>query len=281
MKKIVSLLLILTTTLIVGCQNDLPEYEVETGLYFSVQRGENIKDSSKWAHYPDTPISFLDVKGDETTCNIKVMTFGEVKNYDRSFICTIDKDSTTAIEGVDYEFIEKSYVVKAGTHFAYIPLKVFKTENIAETEKVIGLKLLPNEHFKSLMPVWYPIPSMYDKLEFNSLHHAIRLSNFLTQPPFWEGRAENGIETSTWGLFSVEKFNLMCELCNLSYGDFTTANMPTARKNMVKEVMARHLQNLFNNYPTTQPIKEKDGRLMWVSGCSWKSTVGQPWVPAV
>lgn len=280
MKKLyIILFALLSIPMVIGCNsNKDKEFEVENGLYFSVRRGTDA-DTTRWAHFPDTPVSFLTENDNEIVRYIKVQLTGELKNYDRPFVCNINSDSTTAIEGVNYELMEKNLMIKAGEYQAYIPIKIFRTDDILEHEKVIGLMLAPNEHFRAVMPVWYPIPSLYDKEKFNAQYHTVIISNFVTIPPFWEGRVENGKEISTWGEFSVDKYNLMCQLCNLTYDDFTAANMPAARKNMVKETMARHLQKLYNGYPETQPVKEKDGRLMWVTGCTWSSFIGEPWVP--
>ena len=39
-------------------------------------------------------------------------------------------------------------------------------------------------------------------------------------------------------------------------------------------------QGLQELYDKGTPVLEEDGRAMWFMGVSWKSIVGQPWIPA-
>jgi hypothetical protein len=53
--------------------------------------------------------------------------------------------------------------------------------------------------------------------------------------------------------------------------------MPNAKRTMIKNYFVNYLQEL---YDKGTPVLEEDGRAMWFMGVSWKSIVGQPWIPA-
>ncbi len=272
---------ILLSLLLTSCEKEVPTYNGEEGIYFSVQRGTGDY-SSDWAHYPETPVDFLTMPTDDTIFSIPVYTTGKIKTYDRPFSYVINADSTTAIQGVNYEIVAPNPVIPAGRQYGYLRIRLKRADNIMDEEKKIVFQLLANEHFQLSMPVWYPIPGTNDKADrlFDATKHTLRITNFITKPESWTGRVdENGYEIATWGEFSVKKYLLMCEVLNLSYDDFKNENMPTARKELIAEVMTRYLTKLKNGYPETTPVTEDDGRLMYFSGCAWKSKIGVAWVP--
>ena len=53
--------------------------------------------------------------------------------------------------------------------------------------------------------------------------------------------------------------------------------MPNAKRTMIANYFVDYLQEL---YDKGTPVLEEDGRAMWFMGVSWKSIVGQPWIPA-
>lgn len=276
-----TLYFILASLLLTGCEKEVPTFSGEEGIYFSVQRGTGDY-SPGWAHYPDSPVDFLTTKNHDTVFSIPVYATGKIRTYDRPFSYTINTDSTTAIEDTNYEIIDPNPVIPAGQESGYIRIRLKRADNIMDEEKKIVFQLSANEHFKLTMPVWYPIPGTSDKADrlFDATQHTLRITNFIIKPENWTGYVDkDGYEVSTWGEFSVEKYLLMCQVLNLSYDDFKAENMPSARKSMIAEVMTRYLTQLKNGYPETTPVTEKDGRLMWFTGCTWKSKIGVAWIP--
>ena len=97
------------------------------------------------------------------------------------------------------------------------------------------------------------------KEEFDGTRHKIILNNFITCPKVWMGRESGKIgdlEGGLWGFFSKEKFE------------------------EIQNKMAMDLQALYDKSPDHRDaIREKDGRLMWFQGVSWKSYYGVPFQP--
>lgn len=262
-----------------GCKKEIKLYDGQEGIYFAVQYGPEWGNERVWANQPITEVKFINIAGNTDTIQLKVMTTGRIKDYDRHFSVEVVKDSTSAIEGENFEALEKQYTIKAGEYHTYIPIVLKRTENIQKDKKVILLRLIPNEQFTIGIPEWKRLPGQWEstvmKGDFKADFHKLEISDFVTRPSQWIGIANNGLEAGWWGLFTVKKYRLICEHFNLVYEDFMSpTTMPQARKDNIREYMVRFLQNLYNQ---GTPILEEDGRLMWFSGVSWSSRVGVPW----
>jgi hypothetical protein len=99
------------------------------------------------------------------------------------------------------------------------------------------------------------------------------LSGKFTSPPGWSGstNATTGVESGSLGVFSMKKYLLICEVCNVTYGDFTKG---TTWRGMIEYIMCTYLQA---KYDARDPVLEEDGRLMWITGVTWTSIPGVPW----
>lgn len=254
------------------------DYEGDDAIYFSVQWGPEHGDSTVWAFQHYTPIEFIDLPDDEYEVRLRVSVLGRKKDYDRPFAFKIVADSTTAIQGTEYKIDNYTGVIKAGEVYTDLSIPVYRTEDLQESEKTIGIQLLSNEYFDLSISKWEPLFPYWstDKHQvFDPTFHMITLSDLLTKPNIWIGMSNNGLEAGIWGEFSEKKFRLICELADVSYSDFDNSTiMPTARAQVIREVVANHLQNL---YDQGTPVLEDDGRLMWVMGVTWTSIVGVPW----
>lgn len=274
-----NLMVILLALLFVACKKDDKFFEGEEGIYFSVQYGPEWGDEKVWANQAITEVEFVNVLGDSDTLELKVMTTGNIKDFDRPFSIEVLKDSTDAVQGENYEPLETSYVIKAGEYYTMIPLVLKRAENIKEGKKSLTLRLLPNEHFTIGIPVWQRLPNQWEsqvfKGDFPADQHRIMISDFVTRPSEWIGLDNDGLEAGMWGAFTEKKYRLIAEHFDLVYDDFMSpTSMPSAKKTVIREYMVRYLQNLYNQ---GTPILEDDGRLMWFMGVSWTSRIGVPW----
>lgn len=270
-----------------GCKKtEIATYDGEQGVYFSV-RYENPRytnsSSANWANQPYTITSFLNTTEPTITIKLRVNITGNSVGYDRAFKVVVDKDSTTAVEGQHYEPIKQEYVVKANEFYGEIPVVIKRTSDLRTKEVKLGLRLLENESFKLTMPVWYPIPTMQENVignaKFDARYHAIRFSDLLVQPPVWAwyGAVFSGSEDSYWGAFTPGKYDLMCRLSGLTYSDFTPEKMGVDRALTVANTLSRYLrEQMAKGTPVIEPT---DGRLMWVYGVTWTSTLGVPYKP--
>lgn len=281
MKSLLQLISCLVILLFTNCKHDPMLFEGEEGLYFSVQFGPDWGDEKVWANQPVTPVEFINIAGNVDTVRLKVMITGELKDYDRPFLVNVVSDSTSAIENVNYKILTDELVVKANENHGFVPVVLYRTENIQKEKKEMMLQIIPNSHFTIGLPIWKRLPGQWEstvvKGDFKADFHKLVISDFVSRPSRWIGQANptTGIEGGLWGVFTEKKYRLICEHFDLVYEDFTSeARMPNAKREVIREYMARLLRNL---YDQGTPILEEDGRLMWFSGVSWSSKEGVPY----
>ena len=171
---------------------------------------------------------------------------GRVKDYDRKFRIVVDQDSTTAVKGENYLEFDEWQTIKGGWSYADVPVTVKNSEALDEVERNLVLRLLPSEDFTLAIPQWFDLSGM--------------LGN------------DSGKE---------EFDGILKRFPELTYEDFmSNETMPSGLKYAIQNKMAMDLQALYDKSPDHRDaIREKDGRLMWFQGVSWKSYYGVPFQP--
>ncbi|MDR2130497.1 MAG: DUF4843 domain-containing protein [Odoribacteraceae bacterium] len=266
----------------IACEREMISYQGVEGIYFAVQTGRESGSEGSWPYSPYTDVEFVKSPEDTRVVRIKVMATGKTKPYDRSFPIAIHRDSTTAEEGVDYDPIPAEGTIPSGEVMTYIPIVLHRTPAMATGVLKIGLKLQPNEHFQLTFPHWGPPTDLTDGTVhegFDASMHVIRANDILVQPANWLGgfyQYEAGNpEFNTFGAFTRKKFELLSSLTGYVYIDFmTNPPMSIGLQSLLGRRLADHL---IAEYKAGQAITEDDGRLMWASGCPWKSYAGVPW----
>jgi len=284
MKNIIfySVMLALGFTL-ASCEKEMKTYEGLEGVYFAQQWGSS--SYSVWPYRPYTTIELVKVAGASTeyTANIKVMFTGPVKDKDRYFKVEINPDSTTAVENVHYAPLAEEILVPANATVVYVPLVIKRTKDLQTTSKKIGLRLVANGDFDIAFPKWKAIPDLGTgtltaaDTAFDNSIHTVYIHDFIVQPAIWRGsvNATTNRDQGSWGGFTRKKIELMYKLFNLTYDDFSSdKTMPSILQGLITQEMARYLIAQFN---AGTPVKEDDGRLMWVGNVPWVSTVGVPY----
>ena len=284
MKKIIyySMMLAFGLTL-ASCEKEMKTYEGLEGVYFAQQWG--LPAYSEWPYRPYTNVELVKVAGasPEYTANIKVMFTGPVKDKDRYFKVEINPDSTTAVENVHYAPLPEEVLVPANATVAYVPLLIKRSKDLQTTIKKIGLRLVANGDFGLAFPTWKNIPELGKgsltaaDTAFDNSIHTVFIHDFIVQPAVWRGsvNATTNRDQGSWGGFTRKKIELMYKLFNLTYDDFgSDKTMTPILVSLITQEMARYLIAQFN---AGTPVKEEDGRLMFVGNVPWTSTVGVPY----
>jgi hypothetical protein len=285
MKRIINwLLLLLTGISLASCKKEMMGYEGVEGIYFAVTSGPSYAAPNSWPYRPYTNIEFVKQPASvkEYIANIRVMITGAVKDYDREFTVEINPDSTTAQEGVHFLPINGTFIVPADSITGYIPVTLKRTPDLTVITKRIGLRLVASENFGIVFTNWKAIPGLGTSYlgadtAFDASLHTINISDLMVQPAVWRGSVVTATnkETGAWGAFTRKKIELMCQLFNLKYEDFSSdVTMTLVLSNLITTEMTRYLVNQFN---AGTPVKEDDGRLMWVGTVPWTSIVGVPY----
>jgi hypothetical protein len=260
-----------------SCKKEMMNYEGMEGVYFSVRSGTN---TGTPPFRPYTNIEFVKQGAgkQELTVNIQVTITGPLKDYDRTFMVEINPDSTTAIEGVHFLPVATSGIIPANSINGYIPVTLKRTSDLQQVAKRIGLRLVASEDFGLAFPDWKAIPehgevSRGNDTAWNNTLHTINVNDFMVQPAIWRGSVQPATnrETGSWGAFTRKKMELMCQLFNLKYEDFSSDLTMTL---VLSNLITCYLVNEFN---AGRLVKEDDGRLMWCGSVPWTSIVGVPY----
>ena len=282
MKKYLSALALIITGLLQSCEKEIMNYEGVEGIYFAVQHGDSWGSERTWPYQPYTAIEFIKIPQNELTVNIKVMITGPTKDYDRPFRIEINPDSTTASVGVDFAPLPTEVVIPAHSISTLVPIKLTRTSDLKKKQKTIGLRLVANEYFQLSFPHWQALPSNTSGnvvRSFDASLHSIRVNDFMVKPAVWPGSVQQpgNRESGQWGDFSQKKIDLMCELMDLTYTDFSsTETMPSILTGLIASTCAQYLVEQFD---MGTPILEDDGRLMFIGNVPWTSYLGVPYVP--
>lgn len=283
MKRIKYMLGMLAIILLASCEKEMKTYEGLEGVYFAQQWGS--PNYSEWPYRPYTNVELVKLAGTSTeyTAKIKVMFTGTVKDHDRYFKVEVNPDSTTAVENVHYAPLPEEVLVPANATVAYIPLVIKRSKDLQTASKKIGLRLVANSDFGIAFPKWKAIPNLgtgsltpADTAFDNSIHTVV-VNDFIVQPAIWRGsvNAQTNRDQGSWGGFTRKKIELMYKLFNLTYDDFgSTVTLTPVLQSLITQELARYLKAQFN---AGTPVKEEDGRLMWVGDVPWVSTVGVPY----
>jgi len=285
MKSIIYHLLVLTAAFaLASCKKEMMGYEGMEGIYFAVTSGPSYAAPNSLPYRPYTNIEFVKqpVSVKEYVARIRVMIVGAVKDYDREFTVEVNPDSTTAQEGVHFLPVGNTFIVPADSIYGYIPVTLKRTADLAATTKKIGLRLVANDNFSLVFKNWKAIPGLGESYlgtdtAFDASLHTINISDLMVQPAVWRGSivAATKVETGAWGAFTRKKMELMCQLFNLKYEDFSSeVTMPLVLSSLITTEMGRYLINQFN---AGTPVKEDDGRLMWIETVPWTSIIGVPY----
>lgn len=265
--------------LFTSCEREMMSYDGPESVYFAVQGGNSWGSLSNWPYVPFTNVEFVKTTKSELPVSIVVRTTGPSKDFPRIVDFQIVGDSTTAVQGVDYE-IPDNVVIEAGSTETIIPLLIRKSQKMKTDTVKIQLKLVQNEYFSLIFKSWdnpkeLTSGTIYEG--FDASRHNIICTDILVKPANWIGSADatTNKEKSAFGVFSAKKFNLINEVMGYTYTDFMSSETMTIG---VQYAISRYMSNyLVGKYKQHQPVLEDDGRLMYFEYCPWSSFVGVPW----
>lgn len=131
----------------------------------------------------------------DSLLRLNIQASGFVKDYDRHFRVEVVKDSTTAIEGVEFELVDPiaDAVIPAGKSNTKIRIQFHKTERMDDENIMLQLRIVPGEHFVlpfdgdgfGKLPIYHSSAEMlneYNHLNLDPSVHNIFINNFLTCP---------------------------------------------------------------------------------------------------
>lgn len=277
MKKISILIALLPfICTMVGCEQELMSFEEESSIYFDVRYGNEWRDSSFWERHYYTPLNFIDKLGDTVDIILPVAIAGPVVDYPRPFKVEVVRDSSTAQEGVDFDF-KQDWMLGAGQAVGYVKLQVYRHDYLEDTLRTVVLKVQDNEYFNTRLNFDQDLSGRDKLLDEDKKYnpdprfHTVEMSLSVKKPEDWWGvdAPEYPTEFDVFGAFTSRKYLLMLKVLNFTEEQFCELIKSKDRARVAGEKFAEYLTVQFEN---GVPELEKDGRLMWVQAVKkWKA----------
>lgn len=214
-----------------SCETNLMDYEGDTGVYFAVQYPwvSGSGDSLRWEFSPISDVSFFLQDKQDSVISLRVQIVGDAVNYDRYFKVVVVDTGTTAILGHDFDPIAETQLIAANTRYTDMKVKLHKQPDLSGLKKSLMLRLEETPDFRLPFDIWYPWPDQHgwspttgaEVVNISAIEHTIYIGDIVLEPSGWWA----GI----LGKFTVKKFNMICEMFNLTVADFSKENMGSNR----------------------------------------------------
>lgn len=285
MKKLSYLIGLLSISMLwTGCsKEDIDIYSGEDALYFAQQWGVahfvnniDVSSGSRNAHQPYSRIAFGNMAELDSMLRVNIQITGFVRDYDRPFKVEIVKDSTTAIEGTEFELVdpETDAVIRAGQTSTQIRVHCHKSDRMNDENLQLQLRIIPGEYFTlpfdkdgfGKMPIIHSgseVLNEYHNNNYDPSIHNIFLNNFLIMPTGWIAR---------WmGEWNEDKYALLLDMTReklgwtiLTWND--AENMwPSGgtRYALAQKILAEYLMEQYRKGREFW-VLDPDGTMMWV-----------------
>lgn len=248
------------SSMFVACKKETIDlYELDDAkIYFQVQSYSSSNGAVGYSN--STTYSFVGVnqKVEGLTFKATVQLMGRVVDYDRACKITIDADSTTMVQGEDYEIDLDTLKIRAGQNSASFGVRFLRSKNIKESTRVLCLKLEPNENFQVLdtyrsTNVW----SNTTAKNMDGSRFAFFMSEIYTQPKRWgdvEAGKYFGAWTATKYVFINDFFSFTTDDWEWATGRISKGRMPFYARELQKELQKRADEG--------NPLYEDDGSYM-------------------
>ena len=173
----------------------------------------------------------------------------------------VDKEGTTAIEGVHYEIDVDTVVVPAGESTADVNVRFFRTDDLMEKSVRLALRLEDNEYFKCYFPE-YKNMNTYTAtgVQIHGDSFSFTLSEMYTIPWYWRAI----METDYFGEWTPKKFVLINTVCGFTMSDWNSAGGTGAkiiygRCGFFATMVQKYLQEQAD---AGTPVLDSDGKYM-------------------
>lgn len=223
----------------------------QTGLYTNQ---EQYTDST------DFSFSVVSDNVRDTTLSTTLTTLGFVKDYDRKVKVVVDKELSTAIEGVHYEINLDTVRVKAGTSKANVSVKFLRSADLGDQRIRLVLKVEDNENFT--VPFEKQInTNVYSSsdVKINANRFTFITSEIYTQPSYWRTFA-----TDAFGAWSVAKMKYVNKVCGIPIEDWQRGGYNDSKVSAGRfPVYAYKVRNALQEAADAgSPVKDDDGQYM-------------------
>ena len=178
--------------------------------------------------------------------SFEVKMAGEVVDYDRPYSLKVEADSTTAVEGVDYDLEDRLH----------------RTDKIKLEKIRVSFLLEPNEHFTIDIPEFKTSASWSAQTPMmDATRYYVTASEFYRCPAVWDSWGLNDY----FGTYTPKKFSVINALFGWTKDDWNSAGDPSKSKVLYGRIpfcaseFQKYLQKMADE---GTPEREVDGSLM-------------------
>ena len=189
--------------------------------------------------------------------SFEVKMAGEVVDYDRPYSLKVEADSTTAVEGVDYDLEDNEFMIKAGKASDVVKVRLHRTDKIR-----VSFLLEPNEHFTIDIPEFKTSASWSAQTPMmDATRYYVTASEFYRCPAVWDSWGLNDY----FGTYTPKKFSVINALFGWTKDDWNSAGDPSKSKVLYGRIpfcaseFQKYLQKMADE---GTPEREVDGSLM-------------------
>ena len=176
----------------------------------------------------------------EITMDSRVYITGEVADKDRTVNIAVDNEKTTASDK-HYSF-NGSLIIKAGEHYASLPVTLFRTDDLQSKSVKLVLKISESGEIKPGVKEWSNISILW--------------SDMISKPANWENMTE------FFGTYSDTKYRFIIDVLGLgtfTYGEIN--GMTWGEMNHFKIKLVNAL-NEYNNANPQFPLTDEFNQLV-------------------
>ncbi|WP_170117496.1 DUF4843 domain-containing protein [Chitinophaga ginsengisoli] len=235
---------------LLGCRKETIDlYSGKSLLYFdyslhtSNQRNPERIDTSLFT------FSLANEQVTDSTFNIQISLMGKQADHDRAINIQVIDSATTAVAGTHYEPLAMTYVLPAHQSVVYIPVHIYRTDDMSQQQYRLQLQLRPNKDFDTT------ITQPDSKKGISTSTFTLYIDDQIAKPTRWlDGYL---------GTFSRKKILLICSQLNMTVNDFTT--IAVAEVIYIGKAMQRYLNQQMAGGNT---VYEEDGTEMIMGSLS-------------
>lgn len=195
----------------------------------------------------------------DSTIKIVVRAIGNAYKTDRPYKLSI-ADSSTLKSGIQYEFLNKEFSIKAGKVADTLKIKLKRTPEMKKDSFFLYMDLKPNEHFSNeyfsgeVISGGKKITKYYTRMR-------LKVDDIAGAPWFWSKGSGASFFALYLGTFGTNKFQLLISRYNLDPVKITAVNYnpPTAQAIGWANGMKAYLDQMA---AMGTPVYETDGTLM-------------------
>lgn len=240
----------------------------KAGIYIQEPYGYDIYGNPIIYRNGDESFSFTkereSVKEHITSFNVRLM--GEVVNYDRPYVLKVVPDSTTAIEGVDFDISQNEFKIKAGANIDQVRVRLLRNPRLIQNIVKVTFQIEANEYFETPISDYKNSGSWsIDGPMFSSTMFYVKFGEKYIKPDQWD----NG--SQYYGAWSVNKFLELNRIMGWTVNDWDVAGAQGSkigygRLQFAASALQRYLQEQAD---AGTPVLDDDGSYMQL-GASYR-----------